>query len=287
MKSIEKKIIKNYPLKNLTTIKIGGNALFFATPSNIEELFEIINFSQKISIPIFVLGGGSKCIFGDGLIEKIVISTRNFKEIKIEGEKLFAQAGVKFPEILKKCEENGLSGLEFVAPIPATVGGSIYMNFGSMGKEISNYLKKLIYIEENELKEVEKEEINFSYRRGFQKGVIIGAEFELERKDKEEIREIKRKIISIKKEKQPIGKKTCGCIFKNPPGNFAGKLIEDAGLKGKRIGDAMISKKHANFIENLGNANFKDIKNLIEYVKEEINKKFGINLEEEVIIVEK
>ena len=287
MKSIEKKIIKNYPLKDLTTIKIGGNALFFATPSNIEELFEIINFSQKISIPIFVLGGGSKCIFGDGLIEKIVISTRNFKEIKIEGEKLFAQAGVKFPEILKKCEENGLSGLEFVAPIPATVGGSIYMNFGSMGKEISNYLKKLIYIEENELKEVEKEEINFSYRRGFQKGVIIGAEFELERKDKEEIREIKRKIISIKKEKQPIGKKTCGCIFKNPPGNFAGKLIEDAGLKGKRIGDAMISKKHANFIENLGNANFKDIKNLIEYVKEEINKKFGINLEEEVIIVEK
>jgi len=287
MKGIEKKIIKNYPLKNLTTIKIGGNALFFAVPSNIEELFEIITFSQKISIPIFILGGGSKCIFGNGLIEKIVISTKNLKEIKIEGEKLLAQAGAKFPEILKKCEENGLSGLEFTLPIPATVGGSIYMNFGSMGKEIANYLKKLIYIEGNELKEIEREKINFSYRKGFQKGIIIEAEFELERKDKEEIREIKRKIISIKKEKQPIDKKTCGCIFKNPPGNFAGKLIEEAGLKGKRIGDAMISKKHANFIENLGNANFEDVKNLIEYIKEEVNKKFGINLEEEVIILEK
>jgi UDP-N-acetylmuramate dehydrogenase len=287
MKGIEKKMKKNYPLKNLTTIKIGGNALFFIAPSNIEELFEIINFSEKISIPVFLLGGGSKCIFGNGLIEKIVISTKNFKEIKIEGNKLFAQAGAKFPEILKKCEENGLSGLEFTAPIPASVGGGIYMNFGSMGKEISNYLKKLIYIEGKELKEITKEKIDFSYRKGFQKGIIIGAEFELEKKDKEEIREIKRRIISIKKEKQPIGKKTCGCIFKNPEGYFAGKLIEDAGLKGKRIGDAMISEKHANFIENLGNANFEDVKNLIEYIKEEVNKKFKINLEEEVIIVEK
>lgn len=282
-----KGIIKNYPLKKLTTIRVGGNALFFFAPERIEEIFEAIKFSEKNSIPIFILGGGSNCLFGDGTIEKLVISMKKLREIKIEENKLFAQAGVTTSEILKECENKNLSGLEFIAGVPATVGGMIYMNFGSMEKEICAYLKKVTIIKEKEIKILEGEELKFSYRKGIQEGIIIDAMFELEIKDKKDIREIKRKVISIRKEKQPINKKTAGCIFKNPPGNFAGKLIEESGLKGKRIGDAMVSLKHANFIENIGNAKFEDVKNLIEYIKEKVYEKFGINLEEEVIIIEK
>ena len=282
-----KGIIKNYPLKKLTTIRVGGNALFFFAPEKIEEIFEAINFSEKNSLEVFILGGGSNCIFGDGIIEKLIISMENLKEIKTEGNKLLVQAGVKTNEILKECEEKSLSGLEFIAGVPATVGGMIYMNFGSMGKEICKYLKKVRVIKGKEIKTLEKEKIEFSYRKGIQDGIIIEAEFELEIKDKKEIKEEKRKVISMRKEKQPIDKKTAGCIFKNPHGNFAGKLIDECGLKGKRIGDAMVSLKHANFIENVGNAKFEDVKNLIEYIKEKVYEKFGINLEEEVIIVEK
>ncbi|MEO0267040.1 MAG: UDP-N-acetylmuramate dehydrogenase [candidate division WOR-3 bacterium] len=282
-----KGIIRNYPLKRLTTIRVGGNALFFFAPERMEEIFEAINFSEKNSIPIFILGGGSNCIFGDGIIERLVISMKNLREIKIEGNKLIAQAGVKTQEILKECEDKNLSGLEFIAGVPATVGGMIYMNFGSMGKEICEYLKRVVIIKEREIKTLERNELKFSYRKGIQDGIIIEAEFELEMKDKKEIKEAKRRVIFMRKEKQPIDKKTAGCIFKNPPGNFAGKLIEEAGCKGKRIGDAMVSLKHANFIENIGNAKFEDVKNLIEYIKERVYKKFGINLEEEVIIIEK
>ncbi|MEO0252513.1 MAG: UDP-N-acetylmuramate dehydrogenase [candidate division WOR-3 bacterium] len=282
-----KGIIRNYPLKRLTTIRVGGNALFFFAPERMEEIFEAINFSEKNSIPIFILGGGSNCIFGDGIIERLVISMKNLREIKIEGNKLIAQAGVKTQEILKECEDKNLSGLEFIAGVPATVGGMIYMNFGSMGKEICEYLKRVVIIKEREIKTLERNELKFSYRKGIQDGIIIEAEFELEMKDKKEIKEAKRRVIFMRKEKQPIDKKTAGCIFKNPPGNFAGKLIEEAGCKGKRIGDAMVSLKHANFIENMGNAKFEDVKNLIEYIKERVYKKFGINLEEEVIIIEK
>ncbi|MEO0231978.1 MAG: UDP-N-acetylmuramate dehydrogenase [candidate division WOR-3 bacterium] len=282
-----KGIIRNYPLKRLTTIRVGGNALFFFAPERMEEIFEAINFSEKNSIPIFILGGGSNCIFGDGIIERLVISMKNLREIKTEGNKLIAQAGVKTQEILKECEDKNLSGLEFIAGVPATVGGMIYMNFGSMGKEICEYLKRVVIIKEREIKTLERNELKFSYRKGIQDGIIIEAEFELEMKDKKEIKEAKRRVIFMRKEKQPIDKKTAGCIFKNPPGNFAGKLIEEAGCKGKRIGDAMVSLKHANFIENMGNAKFEDVKNLIEYIKERVYKKFGINLEEEVIIIEK
>ncbi len=282
-----KGIIKNYPLKKLTTIKVGGNALFFFAPEKIEEIFEAINFSEKNSVPIFILGGGSNCIFGDGIIERLIISMSNLKEIKVEENKIIVEAGVKTQKILKECEDKNLSGLEFIAGVPATIGGMIYMNFGSMGKEICEYLKRLRVIKGKEIKTLEKDELKFSYRKGIQDGIIIRAEFELEIKDKKEIKELKRKVISLRKEKQPIDKKTSGCIFKNPPKNFAGKLIEECGLKGKRIGDAMVSLKHANFIENIGNARFEDVKNLIEYIKEKVYEKFEINLEEEVIIIEK
>lgn len=287
MRTIEKKILKNYPIKKLTTIKVGGKVRFFATPSRIEDVIEMLDFTHKAGIEPFVLGGGSNCIFADGLVEKFVISTRNLRKIEVKGNRLIAGAGILSSELLKTCEKENLSGLEFTIGVPATVGGMVYMNYGSMGKEIAMYLKNVIAIKDKEVKMFKKEEINFSYRKGFQEGIIILAEFELEEKSKEEIKKIKREILAIKKEKQPLNKKTAGCIFKNPQNFYAGKLIDEAGLKGYRIGDAMVSKKHANFIENIGNAKFRDIINLIEYIKERVYEKFNVNLEEEVIIVEK
>lgn len=286
MKSIEKKIFRDYPLKDLTTIKVGGNAKLFGIPSSVEETIDMLEYAYKIGIEPFILGGGSNCIFGDDEINRLIISTKNFKEIETKENRVIAGAGVISSEILNKCEEKGLSGLEFIAGVPASVGGMIYMNYGSMGKEIFQYLTNIIAIQDKEVKMIRKDETKYSYRKGYRKGIVILAEFELEEKNKEEIKKIKKDILSIKKQKQPIDRKTAGCIFKNPHGNFAGKLIEESGLKGFQIGDAVVSKKHANFIENRGNAKFEDIKALIEYIKEKIYEKFNIKLEEEVVIVQ-
>jgi|Deesub1362B_J571_1020462.scaffolds.fasta_scaffold00008_304 UDP-N-acetylmuramate dehydrogenase len=287
MKSIEKKIFRDYSLKNLTTIRVGGKAKLFGIPSSVEETIDMLEYAYKIGIEPFILGGGSNCIFGDDKINRLIISTKNFKEIEIKENRVIAGAGVISSEILNKCEEKGLSGLEFTAGVPASVGGMVYMNYGSMGKEIFQYLTNIIVIQGKEVKMIKKDEINYSYRKGYREGIVILAEFELGEKNKEEIKKIKKEILSIKKQKQPMGKKTAGCIFKNPPGNFAGKLIEESGLKGFHIGDAVVSKKHANFIENTGNAKFQDIKALIGHIKEKVYEKFNIKLEEEVIIIEK
>ncbi len=287
MKLIEKKIFRDYSLKNLTTIKVGGNAELFGAPSSVEEVIDMFEYAYKIGIEPFILGGGSNCIFGDNKISRFIISTKNFKEIKIQENKIIAGAGVLSSEILNKCEEIGLSGLEFTIGVPASTGGMIYMNYGSMGKEISQYLTSIIAVQKNEVKMVKKDEINFSYRKGYRKGVVVLAEFELEEKSKEDIKRIKKEFLSLKKQNQPLDKRTAGCIFKNPPGNFAGKLIDEVGLKGFQIGDAIVSRKHANFIENKGKAKFADIKLLIEYVKEKVYEKFNIKLKEEVIIIEK
>ncbi len=283
-----KKFIKrNINLKYKNTLRIDSTVSFYAEPGNVDEILNAIHFAEKRGLKTLFIGGGSNILLPDGLFDALLISTSNLKEVIYTENGVIADAGVKFSELIKNLSEKGIGGLEFTAGIPATVGGAIFMNLGSMGKEISDYLEEIFVYENGFLKKLKKQEIEFSYRRGYTKGVIISSYFRLERKDK---KIIKKEIISIlnkKKETQPLEYPSAGCVFKNPSKNEpAGKLIELAGLKGLRVGGAEVSRKHANFIINVNNAKASDIKEIIKIVQEKVYEKFKINLQKELIYVE-
>lgn len=280
-------IKRNINLKYKNTLRITSTAKFYAEPRNVDEILDSFEFAEKRGLKALFIGGGSNILLPDGLFDALVISTSNLKEVIYTDDGVIADAGVKFSELIKTLSEKGLGGLEFTAGIPATVGGAIFMNLGSMGKDISQYLEEIFVYEKGFLKKLKKEEIEFSYRKGYKKGVIISAYFRLEIKDKNTI---KKEIISIlnkKKETQPLEYLSAGCVFKNPSKNEpAGKLIELAGLKGLRVGGAEISRKHANFIINVKDAKSSDVKEIIKIVQERVYEKFGINLERELIYAE-
>ncbi len=284
----KKKLIKeNINLKNKNTLRINSIARFYAEPENIDEILDALYFAERKGIKVLFLGGGSNILLPDGIFEALVISFSSFKEYIITENMVIADAGIKLSELIKKLSEKGLSGLEFTAGIPATLGGAIRMNLGSMGREIKEFVEEIFVYENKVFKKIKKEEVNFSYRRGYNKGIIISASLKLEKKDKTEIKREILNIIEIKKNTQPLDMPSAGCVFKNPEKNEpAGKLIDKAGLKGKKIGGAIISEKHANFIVNAGNASSSDIKKLIEIVIEEVYKKFGVKLERELLYAE-
>ncbi|MEO0270470.1 MAG: UDP-N-acetylmuramate dehydrogenase [candidate division WOR-3 bacterium] len=283
-----KKFIKrNINLKNKNTLRISSTASFYAEPRNIDEIFDALEFAEKRGLKTLFIGGGSNILLPDGVFDVLVISTSSLKEFIYTDDGVIADAGVKFSELIKSLSEKGLGGLEFIAGIPATVGGAIYMNLGSMGKEISQYLKEVFVYENGFLKKLKREEIEFSYRKGYTKGIIISAYFKLEKKDKKVIKEEIISILNKKRETQPLEYPSAGCVFKNPSKEQpAGKLIELAGLKGLRIGGAEVSRKHANFIINVNNAKSSDIKEIIKIVQEKVYEKFGIKLKRELIYAE-
>ncbi|MEN3046186.1 MAG: UDP-N-acetylmuramate dehydrogenase [Candidatus Hydrothermales bacterium] len=288
MISLANKILKRkVNLKNKNTLKIHSVCSLYAEPSNIEEILYVINFAQKRGIPYAFLGGGSNILFPDGFFEALIISTENLKEITLTDDGVIVDAGVKFSKIIPKLKKVEMGGLEFTAGIPATVGGAICMNLGSMGKSISDYLDEIFVYEKNGFRRIKKNEIEFSYRKGYKGGLIISAYFKLERKSREKIEEEIFSILSKKKLTQPLEYPSAGCVFKNPSkDNPAGKLIELAGLKGFRVGGAEVSRKHANFIINVGNAKAKDIREIIKIIQEKVYEKFGILLEREILYLE-
>jgi len=285
---IKKNFIKeNINLKSKNTLRINCTARFYAEPRNIDEIIDVLYFAEKEGLPFLFLGGGSNILLPDNTLEALVISFSGLKEYIITEDGVIADAGVKLSELIKKLSEKGLGGLEFTAGIPATIGGAIRMNLGSMGKEIGELVEEIFVYESGFFKKIKKDEINFSYRKGYTDGIIISAYLKLKRKDK---RKIKQEIVNIlekKKKTQPLDMPSAGCVFKNPErAEPAGKLIDKAGLKGKRIGGAMISEKHANFIINIHNARSSDIKKLIQLAVDEVYKKFGVKLKRELVYAE-
>jgi len=283
---IKKDLIKEkVNLQRKNTLRIDCTARFYAEPRNIDEIIFALYFAQKEGLPFMFLGGGSNILLPDNTLEALVISFSKFKEYIITEDGVIADAGAKLSELIKKLSEKGLGGLEFSAGIPATLGGAIRMNLGSMGKEIKEFVEEIFVYESGFFKRIRKDEINFSYRKGYTDGIIISAYLKLKRKEK--IKEEVLNILEKKKKTQPLDMPSAGCVFKNPEGGEpAGKLIDKAGLKGKKIGGAMISEKHANFIVNTGGARSSDIKNLIQFVKDKVYEKFGICLKRELIYAE-
>lgn len=283
------KLSENHPLKKYTTWRIGGLAELFYEPSNKEDCLKVYIKCVQENVPVTFIGGGSNLLISDNGIAGLVIYTKGLSELEWLGESVRADAGLSLTYLSKMASEKGLSGLEFAAGIPGTLGGAVVMNAGANGHSISEVVKEVkVITKQGELKIYSNKELDFSYRSSIlqkTKELVLSVDLSLEKGD---AIKIKRKIeenLRFRKERQPIKLPNAGSVFKNPQGDSAGRLIEAVGAKGWRVGDAQVSKLHANFIVNLGDANANDVNKLIEEVRQAVLEKFAIVLETEVILL--
>lgn len=269
-----------------TTIKIGGKALRTVYPSSVEELLLLLEFLERKEIPWYIVGGGSNLLIADEGYEGVVIMTKSLRGVQTlhtgNTLRLKVLAGTKINEIFRVCFSLGYSGFEFLAGVPATLGGAIKMNAGAFGKSTSSLVKKIFLYREGSLIEIEPMEWMWSYRAFKEKGVIVAAELEFFKKEPGEIKALIREIWEKRRATQPVSEKTFGSLFKNPPCCYAGALIEQVGLKGFRRGGAKISEKHANFVVNEDKAKAKDVLELMKIAQEKVWERFQIPLEPEV-----
>lgn len=283
-------VLENEPMSEHTTFKIGGPADFFAVPKDAESLAFGIRLCREKDVPYTILGNGSNMLVSDNGIEGVVFEiTDAFSQVQTEGCLLSAGAGIRLTKLARAALDAGLSGFEFASGIPGTLGGGIYMNAGAYGREMKQVVRSVTYLNERgEVKRAVGEELTFGYRKSMftnQKYVILSAELLLENGNREKIREEMIQLNEQRSSKQPLDMPSAGSVFKRPEGNFAGTLIENAGLKGFSVGGAEVSHKHAGFIVNRGNATAQDVLNLIEAIKNTVEKRFSIRLEEEVRLI--
>lgn len=277
----------NEPMSRHTSFGVGGLADIFVEVGDEEKLRNLVQLLHQSGTPYFILGGGTNLLVGDKGIQGVVIKlVGEFKRLEVSERGIIAGAGVSLVKLVNYASAKGLSGLEFAVGIPGTVGGAVVGNAGVAEKSIGNYLNYIRVLDKEKIKKLAPKDCGFSYRNSrLKKYIVLDVEILL---TKNKICSIVNRLEGYKQKRgntQPIKGKSAGCIFKNPQGNFAGKLIDDAGLKGLRCGGAYVSHKHANFILNDGTATATDILNLIAIIKERVSKKFGVTLEEEVVIV--
>jgi len=278
------------PMKNHTSFKVGGPADIFVTPISFLQLSQIIKFCKSENVPVFVMGNGTNLIVRDKGIRGVVIKIYdNLNEFTVKDDIITACAGVLLSEISKVAYENGLSGLEFASGIPGTLGGAVAMNAGAYGGEMKDVVVETEFMDsDGEIKVIRNDEHQFGYRTSFilkNSGIVIKSSMKLKKGNKEEIKALMDDLTQRRQDKQPLEMPSAGSVFKRPEGYFAGKLIEDCGLRGYRIGGAEVSGKHCGFIVNIGNAKAKDILDLIEHIQNTVKMKFGVEMQTEVRIV--
>ena len=282
-------IIKNEPLKNHTSFKIGGPAEEFCAVRCEEDIIELLEYTRKEGIPCTVMGNGSNLLVSDKGVKGLVIKiAKCFDKVEVCGEKIMAQSGILLSKLSNIAADNGLSGMEEVSGIPGTLGGAIYMNAGAYGGEMKNFVERVTYLSGGEIKTAEKDELDFSYRHSRFSGtddIVLSAELSLKKADISEIRAKMEDFKERRCSKQPLSMPSAGSTFKRPEGYFAGKLIEDAGLKGFAIGGAQVSEKHSGFVVNTGNATAQDVLDLIHHIQNTVYDKFGVKLETEVKMI--
>lgn len=271
-----------------TTFKVGGKADYFVRASSLAEVKYVLDLAKSNNIPIFVIGSGSNLLVLDGGIRGIVLKPE-LKDISIEGETVTCGSGVSLTLVSKLASENSLAGLEFACGIPGTIGGAIKMNAGAYGSEMKDIVKTTTYIDDNgDLATLSGVKHEFEYRKSFfskQSYVIISTVLKIKKGDKTEILKKMKTNINSRVEKQPVEMPSAGSTFKRGKDFVTAALIDEAGLKGYRIGGAEVSTKHAGFIVNTGNATAKDILELIKYVKTEIKNKFNKDIELEILVI--
>ena len=277
------KLETNVLLSKYTTYKVGGKAKVLAYPKNIEKLITLLKWAKTNNISYKMLGNGSNLIFSDADYNGILIKLTEFDDIEIFDNKIRVGAGYSLMKLSRIALKNSLTGLEFAAGIPGTVGGAVFMNAGAYKSDMG-YIVQMIKVLTPDCRIVtlENKELAFHYRTSFLKThpnyICLEAIIKLEKGKKEAIEEVMKSRFQRRKEAQPLEYPSAGSVFRNPPGMFSGELIENCGLKGKKIGGAQVSEKHANFIINTGNATANDVKELIDYVKKEVEKKYHVSL---------
>lgn len=275
--------IKNYNLKSLSSMHVGGVAKRIFFPENIDQLNNLLKYCKKSSKKYIILGNCTNIIFQDKIYDEVFISMKGFDEIACEGEFVTCGAGVNLFTLCMFCEQRGLSGIEFAYGIPGSLGGAIAMNAGAFGGEIGSVVENITVLKEGEIHV--RHDLNFDYRSGplVDGEILISAKLRLKPTKNEEI--IKKQAVFMQKRKitQP-NEPSCGSIFKRKGDIIPAKLIDEWGLKGLQLGGTAISEKHAGFIVNKGGASFEDVKTLIEIV-EQIAKNKGYIFEREIKII--
>ena len=285
------KIEENVSLKKYTTYRVGGLATAVVYPKNTASLVKLLRFLKSENIPYKILGNGSNLLFSDKTYEGILIKLSEFDKIEFLGRgKILSGAGVSLIKLSLLAARRGLTGLEFAAGIPGSVGGSVFMNAGAYKSDMGYVVEKIkVLTPDLKVIQLENKEMNFHYRTSFlQKHtdyICLEVLFKLQKGKKEAIEEVIRERKERRLASQPLEYFSAGSVFRNPEGNFAGKLIEEAGLKGKKHGGAMISTKHANFIVNYKNASSEDIKYLMDLCIKKVKENNGIDLKVEQELV--
>lgn len=285
------KVIENIDLKKYTTYKAGGIGRVLVIPKDIESLQKLFNYINKNNIKYKMLGLGSNLIFGDDIYEGILIKLDEFNDVNINGTTIRVGAGYSLIKLSLLAARNDLAGLEFASGIPGTVGGAIYMNAGAYKSDMGYIVKEIkVLTPDNEIITMSNKELDFHYRTSFlQKNpgyICLEATLNLYKGDRNAILDVIRDRKKRRMETQPLEFPSAGSVFRNPPDDFAGRLIEELGYKGKKIGGAMVSTKHANFIINVGNAKGNDIKKLILEIQKKVKEKYDIELKVEQEFVE-
>ncbi len=281
----------NEPMKNHTTVKVGGPCDVMVFPNSISEIQNLISYVKSCNIKYYVIGCGSNLLVPDEGINALIIKiTNKFADIIVDGERITAYAGASMPLVAIRARNEGLSGFEFACGIPGSIGGGVRMNAGAYGSEIANIVESIKYLDDNnEIKEIGAREANFSYRHSIfadnPNYIILSATFKLQKGNINEISAKMKENAMARSTKQPLEYPNFGSTFKRPEGYFVGKLVQDAGLRGYKIGGAQVSEKHTGFIVNVDNATCNDILNLIKYIQDEVYKKFNVHLEPEVVFI--
>ena len=284
------KIEKDISLSTLTTYKTGGIAKLVVYPNNINNLKQMLKLIHKYNIKYFILGKGSNTLFSYKEFNGVIIKLDKLNNFKIKQTEIYVESGMILSKLVQASVKNELTGLEFAIGIPGTIGGAIYMNAGAYGNNMSNIVKSVIVLNEKfQIKEIPLEKLKFDYRYSiFQDNknlICVAANIKLEHGNHDEIASKIKENLLKRKNSQPLEYPSAGSVFRNPEGNYAGKIIEELGLKGKNIGGAEISTKHANFIINKNNASSSDILNLIKLVQKEVKDKYKIDLKLEQQLV--
>ena len=283
------KVKENVDLKSYNTYKVSTISKYLIDVKSEELLVSLIKYLKENNINYFILGNGSNVVFPNEPFDGVIIKLNGLNAIDIDDDEVYVGAGVMLPKLVNETVNNCLCGLEWAAGIPGTLGGAVVGNAGAYLSEIFSFIEEIRVLENNEIKTLKKDDVKYSYRySSFKENkdvIILGAKLKLNKGSKDESEVLMKERLERRIKSQPLEYPSAGSVFRNPEGNYAGKLIEDCGLKGKRIGGAMVSEKHANFIINYDNATPKDVRDLIKLVHDTVLKETNIDLviEQELI----
>ena len=276
---------ENVKMKDYTSFNVGGEADLLISPQNKKALAKALEYISHTNIPFFPLGSGSNIIVSDKGYRGIVIHLEKLNNLKINKNKIIAQTGISLAKLADKAKEAELTGAEFASGIPGSLGGALFMNAGAYGGEMKDIIESVLVVNyKGEFQKIDNKKLNLSYRNSIlqKKNLIaIEATIKLEKGEKEKIAAKMRELNNKRRKKQPLDWPSAGSIFKRPKNDYAGRLIEEAGMKGYNVGDAQVSEKHAGFIINKGQATAEDIKKLIKIVRNKVYEQSGIYLEVE------